>query len=57
MPTDAQIKEIREAIAGEEAMLLPVMPAWFNALSLEERDELILLAWPSPPIPPGFFDD
>ena len=57
MFTDAQVKEVREAIAGDEATLLPVYTAWFNALSLEERDEVLSLACPSPPIPPGFFDD
>ena len=49
MPTDAQLQEIRDAIAGDESMLLPAMPGWFNALSLEEREQLILLACPSPP--------
>lgn len=51
MPTDTQLQEIRELIAGEKATLFPVMPAWFNALNLEERDQLILLACTSPPFP------
>lgn len=41
MITDAQVHEYVEAIAGDEAMLLPVMPPWWQALSDAEKDEVM----------------
>ena len=44
MITDAQILEFVEAVAGDEAMLLPVMPPWWRALSDAEQDEVMMRA-------------
>lgn len=43
MITDAQVLELVEAIAGDEAMLFPVFPVlpdWYYALNEAEKDEL-----------------
>ena len=46
-----QIAELRKAIAGDDACLLPVMPSWWHSLSDEEKSEALKRAATGPDEP------
>lgn len=44
MITEDEIAELRAAIAGDDACLIPVMPSWWHSLSDEEQSDALMRA-------------